>query len=536
MRKVQAIGVLSALGLLAGVLATAGPSAQAKTSPSKPDCSELAFCTEVANPQEAFGNYYVGHDEPSVLFDSSVAGSGNRAQYQLTIPTEPAGAYSNSKGYNFELNPAFWFGMAMCDTYSYPEQVPNCVADSDRNITNPAATTRGPGAAYMELQFYPPGWVQQFAGPSCDATKWCVALNIDSLSEDPINGTTLNPSCQSQLLGGIEYINYAYLTLDGKPLGPPNPLQFDPATSGYPYTKGGRDTLFLNQGDRVTVTMQDTDEGFRTTVTDLTTGQTGFMTASAGNMFGHIKYAPTGTTCQMVPYNFHPMYSTSSPQTRVLWAAHTYNVAFDSEIGHFDFCTSIDPNSGSCNGLEGIPSDQEASDGDDNYCFPGSAALLYPATGCPDTNTPGFDGVPYQNYWPDGSPNHPTPILFSSPMTGPTFSTPYPQFSFQADLPRIEAADLGGHCNRTTGENCTNPPPTDDGTPAAFYPYYSQVTGGPTACSWGIGSSLPGTINNFGGDPQYGPLLQSTYWAFGGHGATVKRYNNFDSGALANNC
>jgi len=27
------------------------------------------------------------------------------------------------------------------------------------------------------------------------------------------------------------------------------------------------------------------------------------------------------------------MYSTSSPQTRVLWTAHSYNVAFDEEIG-----------------------------------------------------------------------------------------------------------------------------------------------------------------------------------------------------------
>ena len=39
------------------------------------------------------------------------------------------------------------------------------------------------------------------------------------------------------------------------------------------------------------------------------------------------------------------MYSTSSPKTRVLWAAHSYNIAFSDEIGHFDFCTHIDANS-----------------------------------------------------------------------------------------------------------------------------------------------------------------------------------------------
>jgi NAD(P)-dependent dehydrogenase (short-subunit alcohol dehydrogenase family) len=58
------------------------------------------------------------------------------------------------------------------------------------------------------------------------------------------------------------------------------------------------------------------------------------MTASAGNGFGQIQAAPTGTSCTEIPSDFHPMYSTSSPQTRVPWAAHSYNVAFDEEIGH----------------------------------------------------------------------------------------------------------------------------------------------------------------------------------------------------------
>jgi hypothetical protein len=32
------------------------------------------------------------------------------------------------------------------------------------------------------------------------------------------------------------------------------------------------------------------------------------------------------------------MYSTSSKQTRVIWVAHTYNVGFADEIGHFENC------------------------------------------------------------------------------------------------------------------------------------------------------------------------------------------------------
>jgi hypothetical protein len=545
MRLLSAQSVLSIAGLsAAAAVVTFAPSVKAASSSyasSKPSCADLPTCTEVANPQEAFGNYYVGHDEPSTEFYSNVPGSGNHNQYQLTIPTEPTVPYSNSNGYNFELHPAFWFGMAMCDTFSFPEQLSTCTPDSDSNIVNPALTKKGPGVAFMELQFYPPGGIPQFAGSSCDATKWCVALNIDSLSEDPINGKLLNSSCQSRILGGVEYINFAFLTLDGKPLGPPNPLQFNPSTSGNP---ANADTFFLNQGDHASVTLTDSPAGFTTLVHDTTTGQTGSMVASAANLFGHLKFIPSGHSCQMVPYTFHPMYSTSSPATRVLWAAHTYNVAFSDEIGHFDFCTTINADTGSCSGLEGVPGDQEPADGDDNACFGSELSLLYPATGCFDTNTPGFDGVPYhKSFWPGGTSlttpgtsTTTTPILFSSPKTGADFSTAFPQFAFETDLPRIEAADLGGICNRTTGVGCVNPPATDDGT-SAFYPYFSTVTT-TSGCNFGLGATLPSTIDNFGGSStaEYGPLLFSTYWLFGGHGATTVRTNNNNSGARTLTC
>ena len=82
-----------------------------------------------------------------------------------------------------------------------------------------------------------------------------------------------------------------------------------------------------------------------------------------------------------------------------------------------------------------------------------------------------------------------------------------------------------------------NPPPTDDGAAVAFYPYFSKVTNGST-CAYGIGATLPNTVNNYGGNSAsaFGPLYQSTYWAFGGKGATTQRYNNFNSGPLTNSC
>jgi hypothetical protein len=42
------------------------------------------------------------------------------------------------------------------------------------------------------------------------------------------------------------------------------------------------------------------------------------------------------STCIQTPYAFHPMYATSSEHTRVPGAAHSYNVAFSDEIGHFE--------------------------------------------------------------------------------------------------------------------------------------------------------------------------------------------------------
>ncbi len=524
-------------GLAGATMVAAAPRATAESYGHKPSCASVRLmCTEVQDPSTAFGTYakYVGHDEPSTEFYSNVPGSGNRMQYSLTIPTQPPGPFSRTNGYDFELHPAFWFGMAMCDTFSYPETNDTCTPDSDKNIVNPAQHDFGPGVAFEELQFYPPGWVPQFANSSCDATKWCVALNIDSLSENPFTGRTLNPTCTSQLLGGTEYINFAFLTLNGTPLGPPNPLQFDPATSGFPQNPN---TFFLNPGDKTTVNLHDTANGLMTTVTDLTTGTTGFMVASAANHFGHIKFAPNGTSCVEKDYTFHPMYSTSSPKTRVLWAAHTYNIAFSDEIGHFDFCTHIDANSpfAACDGKEGVPTDQEPADGDDAFCFSAAQSLRYRATGCANTNAPGFDGVPYHgSYWPNASSltapsTTPTPINFGEPMTGSTYTTAYSQFAFETDLPRIEAGDLGGPCIRFgpgIGTGCTDPPMTDDGTPA-FYPYFTQLSD----CSFVEGANF-GTGNNFGGSStaEFGPLLKYVVWLAGAHGATQVRINNFNSG------
>lgn len=516
------------------ILALSGlsaPASQAATQPAKPTCANSArlACAEVDDYESAF-SWYVGHDEPSVLFYSNRHGAGNRMQYDLTLPSDPPPKPIRGRSYNFMLGPTVWFGMAMCDTQSYPEQVSRCRPDSDANATSLA---RHPGAAYMELQFYPPGYVQQFDGFSCSARSWCAALTIDSLSEDPVNGTTLNTTCQNEILGGIEYVNFAYLTYSGRPQGPPNPLQFDVVKSGKP---DPRKALFMNSHDRLQVTLHDTAHGLRTVVHDLTTGRSGSMTASAANGFGQIAYAPTGSSCSEIPYDFHPMYSTSSPATRVPWAAHSYNVAFDFEIGHFDYCKGVDQATGTCTGLEGAPGDREPSDADDVGCFPASQSTLVRVSGCLGTNAPGFDGTSYLRDWPDGNRFlHPSPVLFTSPRTGPGYSANYPRAALESDTPRIEAPDLGGSCDRATGAGCTIVPPTDDGVPATFYPFYSIT--GQHSCRWLMGDDVPGlTRDDFGGVRQYGRLFPQRYLVFGGHGATQTTINDFKHTFGTNPC
>lgn len=106
------------------------------------NCDERGsvFCLDRHTRQNYEGEY-VGHDEPSLIFYSDVPGSGNSSIYTVTLPKDPpiAPKQDGTGGtFNFQLHPAFWFGMAVCDTQSAP--VPNkngvCVPNSDNNIAD----------------------------------------------------------------------------------------------------------------------------------------------------------------------------------------------------------------------------------------------------------------------------------------------------------------------------------------------------------------------------------------------------------------
>ena len=543
-------GTFAAAGLVVGLAGAPGAAAPARSASSPSQhlaitCEYSTLCPDVADPTRVFdADRYVGHDEPSAIFYSDRPGSGNRMQYSVTLPREPSPAHPTAPGksYNFELNGALWFGMALCDTQSYPEQVSTCPADSDANIVDPAVSANHPGTAFLELQFYPPGWVPwptwavAVGAGTCSPTEWCAAMNVFSLLEDPVAGTLQNPTCAAKV--GIETFQFAFVTRNGVAQAPANQLDSTLTT----FTPNRKQDLFMNPGDRLQVKIHDTAQGVQAQIDDLSIHRSGSMTASPANGFTQIQYDPSGTTCNSIPYAFHPMYSTASEQTRVPWAAHSYNVAFSDEIGHFQFCNgtavpatpfgldaSGNPIVCPAGNTEGGGVDQRPSDGDDDFCFPASESLRYRVQGCTETNQ-GFDGLSYTPVWPDGNTRlHPTPFRFTGPRTGPDYDHPYQRVAFEADLPAVEPG-----CDRTTGAGCTLIPTTDAGQPAQFYPFFT-TTSVKQRCTWQFGNDIPGETANFGRTAQYGSLLPLTYLAFGGGGSTVQRINDFRD-ILANPC
>jgi hypothetical protein len=337
------------------------------------------------------------------------------------------------------------------------------------------------------------------------------------------------------------------------PTGPPSPL----LKNGNTRTPNA-DTLFYNPGDVLRIALEDTAHGLKITITDLTTRESGFMTASAANGFGAILYDPNGTDCKPanhnIPYDFHPMYATSSEHTRVPWAAHSYNVAFSDEVGHFEYCNAVNVEGGHCiqDGVHDLDNGVPAGAEDDFGCFDATFANLFglvPIGGCTSTDFD-FDGVPYQLVWPGTFTNpgkdhqfHPRSVLFSSPLfrdsrTGEHQN--YARVAFEADLPRIES-NTNPPCQRhvsnpadmNPGSGCVNPP-----TGANFYPFFS-TRGEEEECTWQLGgANIPGTKNTFGGSStaEFGPLLQLAYPAATPPGSVTVRYNNFRQILSTNPC
>ena len=268
--------------------------------------------------------HYIGHDEPSIGFISTVPHSGNNVQWEFTLPRERPLPATQS----FENFPTFWLAMALCDPGSFPNGT--CIPDSDENTPSLA------GSAFLEMQFYPPGNPPFITQISCDLKHWCASLHINSL--EVMSNGFLNPNC-------AETTNFAFIQRDGIPTGPPGPnnLNFFSVTPNA-------QTLLMNQGDRLRITIKDVpgnvSGGVLTLIEDLSTGQSGFMIASAHN--GYQTTDPN--TCAGTDFSFHPEFDTAKFGNFVPWAVLQANVNFAMEIGHFETADG---------------------DSDDAGCFPG---------------------------------------------------------------------------------------------------------------------------------------------------------------------
>jgi hypothetical protein len=425
-----------------------------------------------------------------------------------------------------------WFGLPMCDPKSYPQNP--CTPDSDSNTGD--GTPSDAGSAFMELQFYPPGYAPFQDAGSCDQTRYCAALTIDSL-ECTLNFVTCNNNC-------IEPVNFAYLQTDGVPAGPPSPQLLNSAISFAP----NRKTLFMNQGDVLKVTIQDTTAGLKTAIQDLTTGQSGFMVASAANGFMNTDLS----TCNGTPFSFHPEYSTAAVQNRVPWAALEGGVLMEDEIGHFEPCGSVtnalpqsspgfsDPSvfqtcvgsfeggtgEGPCTATKcyhsttigGHPCTRKDffCELSDALCMPKGPRIVtingvnqvfsWPVAGCEQNAFQNgdldFDGSSYIADWPDGGSTHPTPFNYVGPLDA--VGNAYPQIQIETD-----GADEEQSCNFATGAGCTIP-----AQGAAFYPFWtlaspqtsqSQVPNTSGQCVWNFGNTIAGqTTDSRGGTGEYG--------------------------------
>jgi hypothetical protein len=299
----------------------------------------------------------------------------------------------------------------------------------------------------------------------------------------------LNPNC-------TETTNFAFIQTDGIPTGPPGPNTMN-VSSATPNSR----TLLMNQGDRLRLTIQDVpgDDlgGVLTLIEDLTTGQSGFMTASAHN--GYQTTNPN--TCAGTNFSFHPEYDTAKFGNFVSWAALQANVNFAMELGHF------------------TPGANGDNDADDPPCFPGPTVA-----GCLNLATGGdldFDGTSYLPDWPDGRRNSATSIAIQSVKGGgigplsPSDATgnydqPFPIIQFETDVAASETA-----C-KPDGTGCVVPP-----TGAQFYPFYALAknrdnddsSNDGENCTLLFGNFSGRGIRNFGGTAQYGAPNLS--WFFG---------------------
>jgi hypothetical protein len=491
------------------------------------NCTDIRGIEGVDNRNTWSGKFYdngtyIGHDEPDATYLSSDPGSGGNVNWTITLGRDPKAAPGDAHpgkdvSHWFELTPAPWLSMAICDSNSYP-QLP-CAPRSDANA--PACRMAfnckpnsypGAGSAFMEMQFYPPGNAPFIDSESCDATHWCAALTIDSL-ECTFDYAQCNPNCE-------EPVNFAFVQRNGVPTGPPAPQDADTDT----FVPNGQ-TLLMNPGDKVAVHMWDAPaqgggDAIEVDIHDRTTGQTGRMQASAKNGFQDTSILD----CSGTPFNFEPEYNTASYRNIIPWAALQTDISTEFETGHFEPCTSLsepltpnpeDPSDtggtyNECHGPYEKAGGKEGAEVGDALCYakgdthpgyagPGTRTAPVLISHCQDdwfqNGDLDFDGTPYWKEWPTSThtSSYPSSFVEQRPASG---GHSYSRWFIQTDIALSESS-----CTYTTQSGCTVPP----SGPGHFYPYWSLAHSG-GSCVLEFGNVSAG-VNDLGKDHEYGTDL-----------------------------
>src|SRR5689334_883117 len=450
--------VVTLIAGLSTATARAAPAAAAGVHPNKIgglDCNGLSpvqhpvkrvlQCADPRGTDEGRfedNGHYIGHDEPSVRFLSNQPGSGSNYSMTERLPVEPRALPTvrhpgRDVTHTFELTVAPWTSTTVCDPQSTP-MLP-CTPESDANAPN--GTYPGAGAAFVELQFYPPGFAPFADSISCDNTHWCSALTIDSL-ECKADGTC-NPNC-------IEPVNFGFIQTNGVPAGPPSPQLSDLST-----VTPNAHTLLMKPGDVIKLSLFNAKipggHALEARERDLTTGQSGFMIASAAN--GFMNTNPV--TCDGTPFNFEPEYSSAAANNILPWGAGPYMLDNQFEIGHFEPCTKVtgrqtvalsdtvtDTYWTNCHGPYDSGREDPTLEPDDSPCYPfgdthGGLAPPNLVTGCPVFfNAIGdleYDGTSYYADWPTSSYPGRFPGAFAQAQPT-TQGRSYPQIQFETDL------------------------------------------------------------------------------------------------------
>ena len=230
-------------------------------------------------------------------------------------------------------------------------------------------------------------------------------------------------------------------------------------------------------------------------------------------------------------HDFHPAYATSSEHTRVPGAAHSYNIAFSDEIGHFEYCSSVAAEFGACTSLTGNDK-KPGPNADDLECVdPGFLAAfgLIPVGGCFDGDAD-FDGVTYRtNTWPGSFKDplqdalfHSEPVMFSSPLLTDSAGhrANFSRVAFESDMPRIEFGTtppcqrhLSNPADKNPGQGCVNPPRARPSIRSSARGWTIAAAGGSWAARssparWTISAELKGGIRAHSGE-----LLTVSGWS-----------------------